>query len=209
MIWPFAVKAIAISGACLLLIALFILADVIPQIKKLKKERQSNLTLEKMVEATKHQAADADKEQAQMVSMKKTFFMMLHQLPREAEMPGLIEAISKKGLERGLHFYSIKPLQEKHYDFYSALPIEILVRGRYHGFAEFISDMSALQRIVTIGDFDIHAIGEGLNKPISRKHAMKKYGKSLLEMKVVAKAYRYYGEDEKSEIALQKHKDHW
>jgi type IV pilus assembly protein PilO len=112
----------------------------------------------------------------QMKQMKKMFNVMLEQLPNRNEVPDLLVDITQAGLGRGLKFVLFKPNPEKPVAFYDELPIDITVKGTYHELGEFVSDLAALPRIVTVGDINIAA---------PRKSG------GLLTMSAVAKTYRY------------------
>jgi len=108
---------------------------------------------------------------------------LLRQLPRDTEVPGLLEDITNTGLGSGLKFDSIDLGQEEDVEFYSVLPIDLVVRGGFHGLAGFMSGVSALPRIVTLHDFVITA-----EQSNSRAMGTK------LKMVIKAKTYRYQDE---------------
>jgi type IV pilus assembly protein PilO len=90
-----------------------------------------------------------------MVEIQDRFGVVLKQLPDKTEVPALLIDISQAGLSRGLVFSQFKPGNPKTEDFYITLPISIKVAGTYHQLAEFVSDLAALPRIVTVGDMSI------------------------------------------------------
>jgi type IV pilus assembly protein PilO len=118
-----------------------------------------------------------------MKMMKASFGALLRQLPEKTEVPGLLEDISHQGLATGLEFRTIRLLPEKEIDFYVELPIEIAVIGTYHQFAEFVSNIASLPRIVTLHDFVI--------KRLSNEDTNER-----LMMNITAKTYRYTAEGE-------------
>ena len=71
-----------------------------------------------------------------------------------------------------------RPEKESPKDFYAELPISIEIRGSYHDLAQFISDVAALPRIVTVGDINVSAPG-GVAKG------------NVLSMSARARTYRY------------------
>ena len=91
----------------------------------------------------------------QMVEIQDRFGVVLKQLPDKTEVPALLIDISQVGLARGLQFQQFKPAQPRTEEFYIRLPISIQVSGTYHQLAEFISDLAALPRIVTLGNMTI------------------------------------------------------
>ena len=125
--------------------------------------------------------------------MQVTFHQLLQQLPTRSEIPGLLEDISKIGISSGLEFKLIKPLPEERHDFYSELPIKIIVSGSYHQLADFVSQVSALGRIVNLSDFTI--------KQYQATAANKNHYTELtdkLEMDITAKTFRYSEIDDKA-----------
>jgi len=114
----------------------------------------------------------------QMEDMRRTFGSLLRQLPNTTEVPDLLVDITQAGLGRGLEFVLFRPEKESPKDFYAELPISIEIRGSYHDLAQFISDVSALPRIVTVSDISVSVVG-GVVKG------------DMLNMSARARTYRY------------------
>lgn len=140
-----------------------------------REEEQLKSTLETKA----FQAANLEAYRSQMVDMENSFAVLLEQLPKDTEVPGLLEDITHTGLGAGLEFDSINLKRETEREFYVELPIEIVAQGGYHDIAAFVSGVSALPRIVTLHDFTLTPIGNS----------------ALLRVRVVAKTYRYKGGD--------------
>ncbi|MNP37430.1 Pilus assembly protein, PilO [compost metagenome] len=105
--------------------------------------------------------------------------MLLRQLPSDTEVPGLLEDITRAGLDSGLEFEEIKLLPEVSRPFYIELPIQITVTGGYHDLAMFVSGVARLPRIVTLHDFEL--------APVNPE------GGAKLRMSIQARTYRYNG----------------
>jgi len=181
-IWPLPVKMITIGAISLMILFLGYWTDTKKQLSYLDKSEEEELTLRTTFEEKQHKAANLDAYKEQMANMKASFGALLRQLPEKTEVPGLIEDISHQGLAAGLEFRSIRLLPEKEIDFYVELPIEISVVGNYHQFGEFVSNIAALPRIVTLHDFMI--------RPVSPDST----GDNLI-MNITAKTYRYTADD--------------
>jgi len=91
-----------------------------------------------------------------MIEIQDRFGVVLRQLPDKTQVPALLIDISQAGLSRGLTFNQFKPGNPLTDEFYITLPISLKVTGDYHQFAEFISDLAALPRIVTLGNMTIN-----------------------------------------------------
>ena len=114
-----------------------------------------------------------------MIELDETFGALLEQLPKDTEVPGLLEDITEVAYGSGLSMKSISLEPEKVSEFYVELPIRIDVTGDYHDFGSFVSGVAALPRIVTLHDY-----------------AIKESEGSQLNMVIEAKTYRYKAEAE-------------
>lgn len=121
--------------------------------------------------------------QAQLQEMEANFNQQLEQLPKETEIPGLVEDINVSGVNSGLKFKNIRLENEIKQEFFIEQPISIEATGDYHAFGSFVSGIAALPRIVTLHDFDISAI----------ENKEKKTDIPQVTYNVRAKTYRYIG----------------
>jgi type IV pilus assembly protein PilO len=178
--WPIAIKALI---WVLLLIAVLVggyYYHIEGLQKKLADAEAKEVTLKKDFEKKAFQAANLDAYRQQMAEMEESFGALVSQLPSDTEVPGLLEDITNKGLLNGLAIDAIVLQKEKAQEFYVELPISISAKGSYHDLGAFISGMAGLPRIVTLHDFQIKAEKDNPNS---------------LDMKIIAKTYRYKDED--------------
>ncbi|HKY69539.1 MAG TPA: type 4a pilus biogenesis protein PilO [Gammaproteobacteria bacterium] len=188
--WPLPVRFVVIVMGCILVLFLGYWFDTKAQRLDLARIEQEERELKTAFETKYHQAANVEAYKQQLKIMKASFGALLRQLPESTEVPGLLEDISHQGLAAGLEFRSIRLQPEKEIDFYVELPIEISVVGTYHQFSEFVSNVSALPRIVTLHDFVID-----LADPASKGKEPGENGESLT-MNITAKTYRYTANEE-------------
>ncbi|MFU8926187.1 type 4a pilus biogenesis protein PilO [Acinetobacter puyangensis] len=124
--------------------------------------------------------------QAQVQLMEVQFNQQLDQLPKETEIPGLVEDINMAGVSSGLEFKNIQLLPEVKQEVFIEQPIDISVMGNYHSMGGFVSAIAALPRIVTLHDFEIKA------EEVKGSEVPK------LVMNIKAKTYRYMTENDKN-----------
>jgi type IV pilus assembly protein PilO len=147
--------------------------------EQLEQTRASEQELRRQFEAKAFQVANLEALRAQLAEMEDQFGALLSQLPKDTEVPGLLEDITEKGVDAGLQFSSIDLLGERAAEFYVELPIDINVTGSYHDMGGFASGVASLPRIVTLHDFNI--------KPGANS--------AELTMQIQARTYRYKGEE--------------
>ncbi|WP_070885971.1 type 4a pilus biogenesis protein PilO [Pseudomonas sp. D1-3] len=175
--WPAAVKVIAGILAVVLVLVLgynFHLKDLQAT---LDQQRLDEETLKEQFSTKAFQAANLEAYREQMKEAETSFGALLKQLPSDTEVPGLLEDITRIGLDSGLEFEEIKLLPEVTQPFYIELPIQIQVVGGYHDLATFVSGVASQPRIVTLHDFELVPAEQGST--------------SKLRMSVLAKTYRY------------------
>lgn len=175
--WPTPIK---LAAALLVFVSVVFLGYVLSisegytQVATLQR---TEADLMQQYEAKAFKAQNLDQYRKQLDDMKEMFGSLLSQLPKETEVPGLLEDITHTGLGSGLEFKKIELGQEVQKEFYAELPITVDAVGDFHGFGSFVSGVAALPRIVTMGDFVI-------------KPSTGDVGRQL-DMIITAKTYRY------------------
>jgi type IV pilus assembly protein PilO len=173
--WPIAIKLVgvlAIGIGILFAGYWFIIKGEIEDLDRIQKEE---LGLRTTFSSKKALAINLPAYQKQMEEMNQTFGSLLRQLPDSTEVPDLLIDITQAGLGRGLSFQLFQPGKENKKGFYAELPVSLRVTGTYHELAQFISDVSALPRIVTIGNISIASVAKS----------------EQLSMSATARTYRY------------------
>lgn len=199
--WPLSMKLIAITLVGVAVLGAGLWLDTRRQLDTLESIRAKEKTLKTEFQDKQAKAANLDAYKVQMDEMRRSFGAMLRQLPSKTEVAELLVDISQTGLQSGLEFELFKPEGERPADFYAELPITIKVAGTYHEFGQFVSDVAALPRIVTLQDFSIGPLSgkQGGKKAQDSKKDDKKSesaNQDMLIMEVTAKTFRYLEEEE-------------
>ena len=168
---------------------------------KVTKQRQvlktavtKEIGLKEEFKEKKALAINLDAYKAQMLEAEDLFSELKEQLPSETEIPDLLVDVTQLGLSRGLVFEQFEPREEIPKDFYQEKPVKIIVSGKYHEMANFMSDIAALSRIVNVDDFEITRRKElaSKDKKITQDGDEEK---APLKMNALIKTY-YYQEEE-------------
>jgi len=153
----------------------------------LERAEAEELELRSSFEAKQRKAANFDAYQQQLAEIERSFGTMLRQLPGKTEIPNLLVDISQTGLAAGLNEKLFQPMGEIRKDFYAEKPIKIRLDGSYHEFGDFVSEIAALPRIVTLHDIEI-SMESGADTDFDK-----------LVLDVIAKTYRYMDDEEQVE----------
>jgi type IV pilus assembly protein PilO len=190
--WPMPVKigaAVLVFGFVLGLGYFLSIKDLNTRHEQLQREE---VTLLESFEQKAFRAHNLDQYRQQLVELEASFETLKSQLPKDTEVPGLLEDITHTGLGSGLEFETIALKDEIEKEFYAELPIDIQVSGDYHGFGAFVSGVAALPRIVTLHDFKIVPVKEEAGS------------RGMLDMSITAKTYRYAGGDDGGDQGTEK-----
>jgi len=177
--WPLVLRILFCIGAFIAVLVLyfsFLISDLNKQlVRTIAKEEELKSTFE----SRSYEAANLEAYREQRIELDARLQTLINQLPKDTEVPGLLEDITETGLGSGLEIESIQLQNEVAHDYYIELPIAISASGGYHDFATFVSGVSGLPRIVTLHDFSISGAES-----------------SLLRLTITAKTYRYKESEE-------------
>ena len=149
---PLPIKIAIIVILCIALAVAGYFLDTTQQQAELKKVIAEEQQLRQVFAGKQAKAANMEAYKPQLDEMRASFGTLLRQLPNETEIETLLTDISQTGISAGLDIDYFKPEGLRPKEFYSEYPIKLKVTGRYHEFAEFISGVAALPRIVTVQD---------------------------------------------------------
>lgn len=178
--WPVAGKIVAVALVGLLMLVAGYHFVISKTLEDLESRRHAEEQLRQEFLTKYRQAVNLDAYREQLVQLKESFEAMRRQLPDSNEIANLLVEITQAGLGRGLEFKLFQPGEARPSGFYAELPISIEVTGSYHQLAEFVSDVAAFPRIVTLHDLSMTPAGKDTD---------------LLVMKGMAKTYQYLEED--------------
>ena len=177
---PASIKFFIIAVLCALLATAGYFLDTTKQKDELQNATAKEQELRRIFSTKQAKAANLEAYKQQLEEMRISFGTLLRQLPNETEIETLLTDISQTGISAGLDIDYFKPEGLRPKEFYSEFPIRLKVTGRYHEFAEFISGVAALPRIVTVQDIIV--------KPADPKGGVK------LTMELTAVTYQYLDE---------------
>jgi type IV pilus assembly protein PilO len=179
---PAIVKIILIILLCIIVAVAGYFLITTPKLEELEKVENEEKNLRITFDEKAAKAANLDAYKQQLDEMRQSFGALLRQLPNKTEIETLLTDISQTGISSGLEIELFKPEGLIPKDFYAEYPIKLKVTGRYHQFAQFVSGVAALPRIVTLENIEI--------KPAGKDSGIK------LSMELTAVTYQYLDETE-------------
>jgi len=171
---------------CVIVAAAAYFLVITPKLEELTKVEMEEVNLRTIFDEKAAKAANLDAYKQQLDEMRQSFGALLRQLPNKTEIETLLTDISQTGISSGLEIELFKPEGLVPKDFYAEYPIKLKVTGRYHQFAQFVSGVAALPRIVTLQNIEI--------EPTDKDSGVK------LSMELTAVTYQYLDETTELEI---------
>jgi type IV pilus assembly protein PilO len=185
---PIALRGALIIAGCAVVIGAVTHFMIKPQFAELERAEAKEVQLRRTFDIEQSKAANRTAYVEQLEEMKKTFNVMLRQLPNKTDIESLLVDLSQTSVASGLEVQFFKPEQEVLKEFYAEYPIQVSVTGEYHQFGQFVSGLAALPRIVTLNNIDITELDERARGGNARG--------ARLKMDLTATTYRYLEEEE-------------
>lgn len=153
--WPFPIRVAMTLLICTMVAGACVYFDTLDQLGALESAELKEQDLKHEFEGKQKKAVNLKDYQDQLAQIEIQLYEMIRQMPTEEEVASLLVDISQTGLASGLEFKLFKPDVPIRKDFYSELPINIQVIGKYEELGLFVSGLASLPRIVTVHDVNI------------------------------------------------------
>ena len=187
--WPASVKITCWIFIFLAVLALGYFVVIKSQLEEIANAQAKEQSLLNEFKEKDSKLRNLQQYQTQLQEMEANFNQQLQQLPKESEIPSLVEDINLTGVNSGLKFKNIRLENEVKQEFFIEQPISIEATGDYHAFGAFTTGIAALPRIVTLHDFTVEATED----------TQKKSDIPVINYTVKAKTYRYVGAEEQAD----------
>ena len=152
---PWIIKSVLIIILCVIIAVAGYFLDTTAQLDALTVVENEETSLKTTLDQKQSKAVNLQAYKQQLEDMRQSFGALLRQLPNKTEIETLLTDISQTGISSGLEINFFQPSGLNPKEFYAEFPIKLQVTGRYHEFAEFISGVAALPRIVTLRNISI------------------------------------------------------
>jgi type IV pilus assembly protein PilO len=187
---PVSVRYVILSFLLVIILAIgyFLLIKAKTEQLELVQNLENSLRID--FEAKQAKAANLESYEIQLAEMQELLETMFRQLPGKTEMDKLLVDVSQTALGAGIDVQLFQPNAEAFHDFYADRPISVPMLRDYHQFAEFVSGVASLPRVVILTMHDI-----SLRRATSRDVGANA-GDGRLILEGTVKTYRYIDEQE-------------
>ena len=149
-----------------------------PKYKQFKALQSQLNDLQNQIQENKKIADNLPKLKREYDQLQKELEAALTELPNQKEIPTLLTSITNMGKGAGLDFLLFRPKAEEPKDFYSAVPVDIVVSGSFYNVANFFVAVGNLPRIVNINNVAVSDIKDA-------------GGRTLMKVNCLATTFRF------------------
>jgi type IV pilus assembly protein PilO len=143
------------------------------------KALQSQLNdLQNQIQENRKVADNLPRLKKEYEQLQRELEAALTELPNQKEIPTLLTSITTLGKGAGLDFLLFRPKAEEPKDFYSAVPVDIVVSGSFYNVANFFVAVGNLPRIVNINNVAVSDIRDA-------------GGRSMMKVTCLATTFRF------------------
>ncbi|HET9328711.1 MAG TPA: type 4a pilus biogenesis protein PilO [Candidatus Eisenbacteria bacterium] len=94
--------------------------------------------------------ADLPRFEAEYDMLHERWSMAAELLPTDRQSAGLLRKITLAGQQTGVQFVMFKPGAPRSQNYYTEMPVDIVVQGGYHQVGSFLAELANMRRIVTV-----------------------------------------------------------
>ncbi len=186
------------KAALLLLTLIFVGAALFFLLIKPKYEQFKSLQvklndLQNQIQENKKIADNLPKLKREYEQLKRELDAALTELPNQKEIPSLLTSITNVGKSSGLYFLLFRPKPEQPKDFYSEVPVDIVISGSFYNVANFFVAVGNLPRIVNINNVVVSDIKDT-------------GGRTMMKVNCLATTFRFLEKKETKDTKDEKKK---
>jgi type IV pilus assembly protein PilO len=127
-----------------------------PKYKRVQALEKDISSLNQDIARLQNQLKKLPKLRAKLKEHKKELIYAKTLLPESSkDVENLLSQIEKLGNNVGVEFLLFAPGQERVHDFYASRSVKLRLNGPFHNLMTFFSEMSRLNRLVTLEDLQL------------------------------------------------------
>ena len=148
-------KVFVAVGLCLLLVHFYHFFFLRTVLQKKTDLGEVLETLEVQIARRQAVARQIEQHKREIAELKEQLEILLAKLPERKDIPSLLNGLSEAARVEGLDIILFEPVTPIFQEFYSEVPVKMIVRGRYHSMRSFFDSVARSHRIVTVADVSI------------------------------------------------------
>ena len=162
-------KAVAVAAGFVLILAAYFYFGWMPVQDQITQQQQQVEQQRLILQRNQRLAKDLPRKRKEYAQLEKQLTVALAMLPKQSEIPDLLENVSWAGKDSGLEFHVFKPEAEVSKQFYAEVPVNLDVSGSYGQMLTFLKRVGEMPRIVDISNLTLGQAQAGAALSITGK----------------------------------------
>ncbi len=156
---PLQQKLLVLAATFLVIVGLYVYLGWLPLHDDLQQQQQQLATQQKLLKKNQEKANNLPRKKKEYAALEKQLKVALHMLPKQSQIPDLLENVSWAGKDSGLEFKEFKPGREKMKQLYAEVPVSFQVEGSFRQLLTFLRRVGEMSRIVDVKDVQLERKG--------------------------------------------------
>ena len=128
---------------------------VLPVSNRVSSLRTQREAREREILRLRPMAAEVTRMRRETAEIERQLDVAKDKLPTEREIPSLYRTLSDAAVQAGLAVSLFQPKAPRTLDFYTEVPISVIVEGGYHELGDFLARVAMLPRTTMVGDLKL------------------------------------------------------
>lgn len=158
--FPLWQKLAALATVFVLIVLAYLYLGWFPLQDEIKSQQAQVESQQALLARNLRLAKDLPKKQKEFAQLERQLKIALSMLPKQSQIPDLLEDVSVAGKDSGLEFSVFKPGNESVKQIYAEVPVSLNFHGTYRQLLTFLKRVGEMPRIVAIKDLKL-AGGKG------------------------------------------------
>jgi len=143
-------KLVALVATFVLLVVGYIYFGWLPIQDAIKSQTAQVEQQRIILKKNQRLAKDLPRKQAEYAQLEKQLKVALNMLPKQSQVPDLLENVSWAGKDSGLNFKDFRPSGEVVKQIYAEVPVALNVSGSFRQLMTFLKRVGEMPRIVDV-----------------------------------------------------------
>lgn len=148
-------KLIALAAVFVLILVSYLYLGWMPLQESIENQ-QAQVEMQRVIlKRNQMLARDLPRKREEFAKLEKQLKVALNMLPKQSQIPDLLESVSWAGKDSGLEFSVFTPKGESVKQIYAEVPVDVSVTGSYRQLLTFLKRVGEMPRIVAIQNLSI------------------------------------------------------
>jgi len=152
---PMVVKVVAMLGVTIIIVVAYFFMLWSPLQDSIEQQKAQVESQRIQLNKNQRLAKNIPKKKEEYKKLQTQLKIALNMLPKQSQIPDLLEGVTWAGKDSGLSFSEFKPEKESVKSIYAEVPVKLQVTGSFKQLLTFLKRVGEMSRIVDIKNLDL------------------------------------------------------